>query len=109
MTQDEFDDYSGPISFVTHHHVMKLGSTSPPLRIVTNTSFVNEHAKLSPNNYMQEGPNALASLLEVIIGFRMIKVALVYDLTKAYQSIRTGELERHVQRIVWRWGDLQTD
>ena len=58
---------------------------------------------------MQEGPNALASLLEVIIGFRMNEVALVYDLTKAYQSIRTGELERHVRRIVWRWGDLQAD
>ena len=58
---------------------------------------------------MQEGPNALASLLEVIIGFQMIKVALVYDLTKAYQSIRTGELESRVQRIVWRWGDLQTE
>ena len=84
LTQEELDDYSGPVSFVTHHPVMKPGSASTPLRIVTNTSFVNEHAKLSPNNCMQEGPNALASLLEVIIGFRMNEVALVYDLTKAY-------------------------
>ena len=54
---------------------------------------------------MQEGPNALASLLEVLIGFRMYEVALVYDMSKAYQSISTGLVERHVRRIVWRWCD----
>ena len=58
---------------------------------------------------MQEGPCALASLLEVLIGFRLNEVALVYDLTKAYQSIGTGELERHVRRIVWRWGDTSAN
>ena len=36
-------------------------------------------------------------------------MALVYDLTKAYQSISTGEIERHVRRIVWRWGDISAD
>ena len=51
---------------------------------------------------MLEGPNALNSLLEVLIGFRMNEVALVYDLTKAYQSIATGNVERHVRRILWR-------
>ena len=55
---------------------------------------------------MREGPNALASLLEVVLGFRMCEVALVYDLTKAYQSISTGEVERNVRRIVWRFGDV---
>jgi len=105
MTQDEMDNYSGPVSYVTHLPVFKPESTTTPLRVVTNTSFVNANAKLSPNGCMQEGPNALANLLEVLIGFRMNEVALVYDLTKAYQSIGTGEIERHVRRITWRWGD----
>ena len=99
------DSYDGPVSYVTHLPVFKPDSTTTPLRIVTNTSFVNEHAKLSPNICMQEGPNALASLLEVLISFRMNEVALVYDLTKAYQSIATGDVERNVRRIVWRWGN----
>ena len=72
---------------------------------ITNTSLKNTHAKLSPNECMQTGPNALSSLLEVLVGFRMYEVALVYDMTKAYQSIYTGELEKHVRRILWRWGD----
>ena len=51
----------------------------------------------------------LASLLEVLFGFRMCEVALVYDLTKAYQSIMTGEVERNVRRIIWRFGDVTSD
>ena len=33
----------------------------------------------------------------------------MYGLTKAYQSIKTGTLERHVRRIVWRYGDVSAD
>ena len=109
ITQREMDDYQGPVSYVTHLPVLKPDSTTTPLRIVTNTSFVNQNAKLSPNNCMEEGPNALSPLLEVLIGFRMEEVALVYDLTKAYQSIQTGEVERHVRRIAWRFGDTAAD
>ena len=103
LTAEEIASYSGPVSYVSHHGVHKPDSITTPLRIVTNSSLKNVNAGLSPNECMQEGPNALSSLLEVIIGFRMYEVALVYDMTKAYQSISTGELERHVRRIVWRW------
>ena len=73
---------------------------------MTNTSLKNVNAGLSPNECMDEGPNSLASLLEVIIGFRMCEVALTYDMTKAYQSIATGITERHVRIIIWRWCDV---
>ena len=109
ILQPELDEYTGPISYVTHLPVYKPDSTTTPIRLVTNSSFVNENAKLSPNNCMQEAPIALSSLLEVLIGFRMNEIALVYDLSKAYQSISTGELERHVRRIVWRWGKNEAD
>ena len=109
ITQEELDTYKGPTSYVTHHGVLKPNSVTTPLRIVTNTSLKNRNSGLSPNECMAEGPNALSSLLEVLIGFRMCEVALVYDMTKAYQSISTGETERHVRRIVWRWGDVKSN
>ena len=71
VTEEEMATYSGPISFVSHHGVHKPGSTSTPLRIVTNSSLKNTTCGLSPNECMQEGPNALASLIEVLIGFRL--------------------------------------
>ena len=109
LSQDEIESYGGPVSYVTHHGVAKPGSATTPLRIVTNSSLRNRNANLSPNQCMQEGPNALSSLLEVLLGFRMYEVALVYDMSKAYQSIATGEIERHVRRVIWRWGDNTKD
>ena len=106
LTQEEIDAYDGPVSYVAHHDVHKPDSSTTPLRVVTNTSLKNANAGLSPNQCMQEGPNALSSLLEVIIGFRMYEVGLVYDMTKAYQSISPGPVEKHVRIIVWRWGTL---
>ena len=105
MSQEEIASYTGPVSYVSHHGVHKPDSTTTPLRIVTNTSLKNGNCGMSPNECMQEGPNALASLIEVLIGFRMHEVALHYDMTKAYQSIATGQTERHLRRIVWRWCD----
>ena len=105
LSQEEMDNYQGPVSYVGHHGVYKPDSPTTPLRVVTNTSLKNQNAKLSPNDCMQVGPNALSSLIEVLVGFRMYEVALVYDMTKAYQSIATGEVEKHVRRILWRWGD----
>ena len=109
LTQEEMNDYNGPVSFVTHHGVLKPDSVTTPLRVVTNTSLKNRNTGISPNSCMQEGPNALSSLLEVLLGFRLCEVALVYDMTKAYQSIKTGDVERNVRRIVWRWGNLDAN
>ena len=37
-------------------------------------------------------------------------MALNLNLTKAYQSIRTPvPIERHVRRLVWRWGDTNSE
>ena len=106
LSEEEISSYEGPVSYVAHHDVHKPDSTTTPLRVVTNTSLKNINSGLSPNQCMQEGPNALSSLLEVLLGFRMYEVGLVYDMTKAYQSIGTGAVERNVRRIVWRWGDV---
>ena len=52
ITQQEMDENSGSICYVTHLPVHKPESATTPLGIVTNTSFINETAKLSPNNCM---------------------------------------------------------
>ena len=44
LSQEELDGYNGPVSYVTHHPVFKPDSTTTPLRIVTNSSFMNENA-----------------------------------------------------------------
>ena len=98
------DRYSGSISYVTHHRVAKPDSTTTPLRIVTNSSLKNRNANLSPKDCMSEGPNALSSLLEVLLVFRMLEVALVYDMSKAYQSISTRLVLELVKKLAAELG-----
>ena len=35
-------------------------------------------------------------------------VRLCSDVTKAYQSLRTGEIEKHLRRVEWRFRDPET-
>ena len=62
----------------------------------------NSHTKLSFNDCVEEAPNAINGLLEVLLRWRSVEVAVMLDLSKAYQSIATGETERNLRRLLWR-------
>ena len=49
-----------------------------------------------------KGPNTLNDIYENLIKFRSYEVALMYDLTKAYNSMETDQVERHVHRFWMR-------
>ena len=69
--------------------------------MVTNCSFNNGGKSL--NGCLVSGPNSLNSLLDVLLRFRSYACGLQYDLSKAYNSMRTGLKERHLRRFVWRF------
>ena len=50
VSQEEIKTYQGPINYITHHEVYKDGSTSTPVRLVSNSSFKNVSTNL--NNIM---------------------------------------------------------
>ena len=100
LSKDEIDTYSGPVQYITHHAVLK-DSASTPLRVVTNSSFKN--GKYSLNDLLPKGPNSLNDMLEVTVRFRSYESVFAYDLSKAYNTMRTGLVERHVRRFVWRF------
>ena len=56
-----------------------------------------------------KGPNALSDQRDVVSRWRTYESALSTDLTKAYFAMKTGELELHVRRVVWRYGKTQED
>ena len=47
----------------------------------------------------------LNDMWELLIRFRRYCIGLIRDLTKAYHSMRTGLLEMHLRRVVWRHAD----
>ena len=102
LTQREMDEYEGPHQWITHHGVIK-GSVSTPLRVVTNSSFNNRGNSL--NSCLPRGPNSLNDLFNITIRFRSYEKVFGYDLAKAYNTMKTGVVEKHIRRFVWRWTD----
>ena len=77
-----------PIYYIRHHDVYKPGSLSTPIRLVSNSSFKNGTTNL--NDLTVEGLNTLADIYENLFKFRSYQVALIFDISKAYNSIRVG-------------------
>ena len=102
LSKDEIDSYQGPHQYITHHGVLKE-SVSTPLRVVTNSSFNNCGNSL--NSCLPKGPNSLNDMFAITLRFRCHVQAFMFDLAKAYNTMRTGLVERHLRRFVWRWSE----
>ena len=42
-------------------------------------------------------------MLDVMIRFRSYEIAIQFDLSKAYNTLRTGPVEKHLRRFLWRF------
>ena len=112
LSEDEIASWSGPCQYVSHHPVLK-DSVTTPVRVVSNSSFNN--AGNSLNKCIASGPNSLNPMIDVMLRFRCWPIAVQFDLAKAYNTLRTGLVERHMRRFVWRfdpstpWEDYALD
>ena len=102
LSQEELTTYEGPNQYITHHGVLK-DSVSTPLRVVTNSSFNNGGHSL--NSCLPKGPNSLNDMLVITLRFRGYEIVFMFDLSKAYNTMRTGIVEKHLRRFVWRFSE----
>ena len=54
LSKEEEKAYAGPSHYISHHEVYKPGSTSTPMRLVTNSSL--KFDGVSPNDFWKKGP-----------------------------------------------------
>merc|ERR1712240_452182 len=106
ISDKEKATYIGFVKYITHHEVYKPGSLSTPICLVSILSFKNGNTNL--NDICVKGPNTLADIFENLLKFRSYQVALIFDITKAYNSIRTGIVEKNLRRF-WFREDPQED
>ena len=104
LSKQDRQAWNGPVHHVSLQHVHKPNSPTTPLRIVTNSSLSDRNG-ISLNSILMKGPNILSNQFEVLTRWRSYEIAMNADLTKAYYAMKTGELEKHVRRVVWRFGD----
>ena len=105
LSEEEIEEYDGPIHYIHHHEVMKPKSLSTPIRIVFNSSA--SYMGHALNQYWAKGPDFINNLLGILLRFREHPVAMTADISKMYNSIRLSKRDQHVHRYLWR--DLQTN
>ena len=103
LTDQEKNEWNGPINYVVHHGVIKPSSTSTKLRIVSNSSLPNNKSgNLSLNDCLPKGPKSILPIINCQVDFRSHRHVCTWDLKKAYNSVQTGPKELHIRRMVWR-------
>ena len=104
LSQHEMDSWVGPSHYVSIQHVLKPENKTTRMRLVINSSLKCPKTGLSLNDMMMKGPNVLGDIWELLMRFRGYRYGLISDISKAYHSLKTGMLEKHLRKVVWRHG-----
>ena len=103
VSKEEIKQYTGPKNYISHHGVLQPWKITTPLRIVSNSSQENNGSSL--NQCIPKGPNCLCDLHKLLLRFRTYEVGLIYDLSKAYHTVRTGTVEKFLRLMIWRFSE----
>ena len=104
ISETELKSWTGPVHYVSLQHVIDEGNATTSLRIVTNSSLKTPGNPHSLNSILAKGPNVIADVYKILLRFRTYLKGLSSDITKAYYQMFTGLIEKHVRRVVWRYG-----
>ena len=107
LTEQEMRAHQGGVHYMPHFPVMNPDSASTPLRIVVDSKCINKRSGLAFNDLIAPVPNALNDILDVILRWRQFPSTLLYDLSKAYHTLRTGVRELHLRRFLYRFDVTQ--
>ena len=97
LMDKEMEDWTGLVSYISHQEVLKPGSKSTKLHIVSNSSLVNNNNSISLNDCLVKGLPSIISLLEAIIAWRMYARVCCWDYTKCYN------LGTNRRPLGWTW------
>jgi hypothetical protein len=95
----EKGDVPTQVHYLPHHPVVKKDKTTTKVRVVYDASCAE--TGLSLNQCLHVGPSFGQSILDILVQFRMHKVALVGDIEKAFLMVGVSERDRDVLRFLW--------
>ena len=83
------------------HAVKKESSTTTKLRAVFNAS-AKSSTNVSLNDILMVGPTVHSSLVDVLLRFRLHRIAMTADISKMYRAVELVDSDRDLHRFVWR-------
>ena len=101
VEQVDESDHSipGETHYLPHHAVIRQDKQTTKLRVVYNASARDEGPSL--NDCLYAGPKFGQNIMDIILRFRVHKVALAADIEKAFLTVSMAEKDRDVLRFLW--------
>ena len=89
------------VFYLPMHAVYKESSSTTKVRVVFDASAKSDSG-ISLNDTLMVGPTVHPPLLDVLLRFRIYRIALVADVSKMYRAIELTQSDRDFHRFVWR-------
>ena len=90
----------GSVHYIPHREVLCQDRQATKLRIVYDASAKAKN-EVSLNDCLYPGPNLVPLIFDVLLRFRLHKIALIGDLEKAFLQISIPEEQRDLLRFLW--------
>ena len=95
------------VFYLSMHAVRKDSSTTTKIRAVFDAS-AKSSSGVSLNDTLLVGPTIHPPLVDVLLRFRLHRVALTADVSKMYRAIELTESDKDLHRFVWRTTPSET-
>ena len=90
----------GTVHYIPHKEVVKEDRATTKLRVVYDASAkaLNEP---SLSDCLLPGPSLTPLIFDILLRFRLHKVALIGDVEKAFLNVEVAAEERNLLRFLW--------
>ncbi len=89
------------VFYLPMHAVRKESSTTTKVRAVFDAS-AKSSTGVSLNDVLLVGPTIHPSLVDVLLRFRLHRIAITADVSKMYRAIELSQSDKDLHRFVWR-------
>ena len=97
--EDPFSPTAVKVHYIPHHPVIRKDKATTKLRIVYDASAKTNGVSL--NDCVYAGPAFGQCILNILLRFRVPKVAFTGDIEKAFLMISVAQEDRDVLRFLW--------
>ena len=91
----------GKVHYLPHHEVIRVDKDTTKLRIVYDASARSGRNTPSLNDGLYAGPPLSPLIYDILLRFRVHKVALIGDIEKAFLNVSVHPRDRDYLRFLW--------
>ena len=91
---------SNRVHYIPHHAVIRKDKSTTKVRIVYDASAKGTNG-ISLNDCLERGPKFDQCIMEILLRFRIHRVALTADIEKAFLMVSIAKQDQDVLRFLW--------